>query len=113
MILERNEYFNLVRSGKVADVSGEFNNLEERANDLMCNVRKTIKKTMIAVKNATKCDKLVLGDDGNDYFVLTYVHDNLYVLIGNGCNSDDKGETYNIEGINDVERLLSILSWMI
>ena len=113
MIVERSDYFELVKNDKVMDISGEFDNLEERANDLCCEVRNTIKKTMIAVKNATKCDKLVLGDEKNDYFVLTYAHDNLYVLIGNGCSGDDVGETYNIENMYDINRLLDILSWFV
>ena len=55
MILERIDYFNLVNSGKISDkASADFDTLEEKANDLACEIRSSIKNAMEEIYNTTK-----------------------------------------------------------
>ena len=121
MRLERKDYFDLVKKNKVSDLNSEFCAFEDSANDLVCDMIKTIKKAMREVYKATDNNILILGD-GLDYFTLRYLEENdynnetVFVTIEKGCNSDDVGKTYEIDGMDkltDAERLLSILSWLV
>ena len=48
MILERNDYFELVKNGKISGkASADFDTLEEKTNDLACEIRSSIKNAMV------------------------------------------------------------------
>lgn len=125
MRLERKDYFDLVKKSKVSDLNSEFSAFEDSANDLICGMIKTIKKVMREVYKATGNNTLILGNGlnlPNDFFTLSYLEESdysnetVFVTIEKGCNSDDVGETYeidNMDKLTDAERLLSILSWLV
>ena len=110
MILERTDYFELVKNGKISGkASADFDTLEERTNDLACEIRSSIKNAMVEIHNATKQDKLLLGIEGENVFTITYY---------DYCGSVDvyswrEDETYDLEEINSIDRLLDILNWFV
>ena len=110
MILERTDYFKLVNSNKISDkASADFDTLEEKANDLACEIRSSIKNAMVEIHNTTKQNKLLLGIENENVFTITY-HDY--------CGSVDvyswkEDETNNLEDINSIDRLLDILNWFV
>ena len=110
MILERNDYFELVKNGKISGkASADFETLEEKTNDLACEIRSSIKNAMVEIHNATKQSKLLLGIEGENVFTITY-YDN--------CGSVDvyswrEDETYDLEEIESIDRLLDILNWFV
>ena len=116
MILERIDYFNLVNNGKISDkASADFDTLEEKANDLACEIRSSIKNAMVEIYNATKQNNilakvaLLLGVEGESVFTITY---------DDSCDSVDvysrkEDETTNLEEINFIDRLLDILNWLV
>ena len=72
MILERIDYFNLVNSGKISDkASADFDTLEEKTNDLACEIRSSIKNAMVEIHNATRQSKLLLGIENERVFTIT------------------------------------------
>ena len=108
MILERNDYFKLVNSGKISNkTSADFDTLEEKTNDLACEIRSSIKNAMVEIHNATKENKLLLGTE--DEYIFTLIRDcgSVYVY------SWKEDETKNIEEIESVDRLLDILNWFV
>lgn len=108
MILERIDYFNLVNSGKISDkASADFDTLEEKANDLACEIRSSIKNAMEEIYNTTKQNKLLLGSE--DEYIFTLIRDCDYVYV----YSWKEDETNNLENINSIDRLLDILNWFV
>ena len=110
MILEKTDYFELVNNGKISGkASADFDTLEEKTNDLACEIRSSIKNAMVEIHNATKQSKLLLGIEGENVFTITY-YDN--------CGSVDvyswrEDETYDLEEIESIDRLLDILNWFV
>lgn len=108
MILERIDYFNLVNSGKISGkANADFDALEEKANDLACEIRSSIKNAMEEIYNTTKQNKLLLGSE-NEY-IFTIIRDCGYVYV----YSWKKNETNNLENIHSIDLLLDILNWFI
>lgn len=107
MILERTDYFKLVNSGKISDKAADFDTLDEKANDLACEIRSSIKNAMAEIHNATKQNKLLLGS--KDEYIFTIIRDcgSVYVY------SWKEDETNNLENINSIDRLLDILNWFV
>ena len=110
MILERNDYFELVKNGKISGkASADFDTLEEKTNDLACEIRSSIRNAMVEIHNATKQGKLLLGIEDDNVFTITYY---------DYCGSIDvyswrEDETYNLEEIESIDRLLDILNWFV
>ena len=110
MILERTDYFELVNNGKISGkASADFDTLEEKTNDLACEIRSSIKNAMVEIHNATKQSKLLLGIEGENVFTITY---------DDSCGSVDvyswgEDETYDLEEIESIDRLLDILNWFV
>ena len=110
MILERNDYFELVKNGKISGkASADFDTLEEKTNDLAGEIRSSIKNAMVEIYAVTKQGKLLLGIENERVFTITY-HDY--------CGSVDvyswrEDETCDLEEINSVDRLLDILNWFV
>ena len=110
MIWERIDYFNLVNSGKISGkASADFDTLEEKTNDLACEIRSSIKNAMVEMHNVRKQGKLQLGIGSEIAFTITY-HDY--------CGSVDvyswrEDETNDLEEINSIDRLLDILNWFV
>ena len=110
MLLERNDYFELVKNGKISgNASADFDTLEEKTNDLACEIRSSIKNAMVEIYAVTKQGKLLLGIEGENVFTITYY---------DYCGSVDvyswrEDETYNLEEIESVDRLLDILNWFV
>jgi hypothetical protein len=110
MILERADYFELVKNGKISgNASADFDTLEEKANDLACEICSSIKNAMVEIYNATKQDKLLLGHEGKNVFTITY-HEIDDVVDVYSCRED---ETHDLEEIGSIECLLDILSWFV
>jgi hypothetical protein len=110
MILERNDYFELVKNGKVSGkASADFDTLEEKTNDIACEIRSSIKNAMVEIYAATKQGKLLLGIEGENVFTITY-YDNCGSVYVYSWQED---ETYDLEEIESVGRLLDILNWFV
>jgi hypothetical protein len=108
MILERIDYFNLVNNGKISDkASADFDTLEEKANDLACEIRSSIKNAMEEIYNTTKQNKLLLGS--KDEYIFTIIRDCGCVYV----YSWKEDETNNLEEINSIDLLLDILNWFV
>ena len=108
MILERIDYFNLVNSGKISDkASADFDTLEEKTNDLACEIRSSIKNAMEEIYNATKQNKLLLGS--KDEYIFTIIRDCGCIYV----YSWKEDETNNLENINSIDLLLDILNWFV
>lgn len=108
MILERTDYFKLVTCGKISGkASADFDTLEEKANDLACEIRSSIKNAMVEIYNTTKQNKLLLGIENEYVFTITIIGDFVYVY------SWKEDETNNLEEINSIDRLLDILNWFV
>lgn len=111
MILERNDYFELVKNGKVSGkASANFDNLEEKTNDLACEIRSSIVNAMVEIHNATKQNKLLLGTDGKNIFTITYYEDSCEPVT---IYSWEEDETYDLGAIESIDRLLDILNWFV
>lgn len=110
MILERTDYFELVKNGKISgNASADFDTLEEKANDLACEIRSSIKNAMVEIHNATKQGKLLLGIEGENVFTITYHKiDNVVDVY-----SWREDETCDLEEIESIDRLLDILNWFV
>lgn len=110
MILERNDYFELVKNGKISGkASADFDTLEEKTNDLAGEIRSSIKNAMEEIYNTTNQNKLLLGVENESVFTITY---------DDSCGSVDvyswrEAEYYNLEQIESVYRLLDILNWLV
>ena len=110
MILERTDYFELVNNGKISGKeSADFDTLEEKTNDLACEIRSSIRNAMVEIHNATKQGKLLLGIEGENVFTITY---------DDSCDSVDvyswrEDETYDLEEIESIDRLMDILNWFV
>ena len=110
MILEINDYFELVKNGKISGkASADFDTLEEKTNDLACEIRSSIKNAMVEIYAATKQGKLLLGIEGENVFTITY-YDNCGSV---GVYSWREDEAYDLEEIESIDRLLDILSWFV
>jgi hypothetical protein len=110
MILERNDYFELVKNGKVSGkASADFDTLEEKVSDIVCEISFSIKNAMVEIHNATKQNKLLLGIEGENVFTITYDDScgSVYVY------SWREDKTYDLEEIESVDRLLDILNWFV
>ena len=103
MIVERNDYFKLVREGKVSDVNDIYTEAEETIHDLACVLANTIKKQMVAVCNITKAEKFVLSN--TKFLKLEYSCGIVYLV-------DDDGAT-DIDELNDIDTLLTILGYLV
>lgn len=104
MIVERNDYFKLVKEGKVSDVNDIYTEAEETIHDLACVLANTIKKQMVAVCNITKAEKFVLNDTKS----LKYSSGIVYLVKDDG--------TINIEHLNNtnnIDTLFTILSYLV
>lgn len=110
MILERTDYFELVNNGKISGkASADFDTLEEKTNDLACEIRSSIKNAIVEIHNATKQSKLLLGIEGENVFTIVY-YDN-YGSVD--VYSWRENETYDLEEIESIDRLLDILNWFV
>lgn len=108
MILERNDYFELVKNGKISGkASADFDTLEEKTNDLACEICSSIKNAMEEIYNTTKQNKLLLGSE--DEYIFTIIRDCGYVYV----YSWKEDETNNLENITSIDRLLDILNWFV
>ncbi len=108
MILERTDYFELVNNGKISGkASADFDTLEEKTNDLACEIRSSIKNAMEEIYNATKQNKLLLGSEDENIFTIIRDCGNVYVY------SWKEDETNNLENINSIDLLLDILNWFV
>lgn len=101
MIVERNDYFKLVKEGKVSDVNDIYTEAEETIHDLACVLANTIKKQMVAVCNITKAEKFVLNDTKS----LEYSCGIVYLVEDNGAT--------DIDELNDIDTLLTILGYLV
>ena len=104
MIVERNDYFKLVREGKVSDVNDVYTKAEEVVDNLASVLIDTIKKQMLAVYNITKAEKFVLSNTKS----LKYSCGIVYLVKDDG--------TINIEHLNNtnnIDTLFTILSYLV
>jgi hypothetical protein len=108
MILERVDYFKLVNTNKISGkASADFDTLDEKANDLACEIRSSIKNAMVEIHNTTKQNKLLLGS--KDEYIFTIIRDCGCVYV----YSWKEDETNNLENINSIDLLLDILNWLV
>lgn len=111
MILEINDYFELVKNGKISGkASADFDTLEEKTNDLACEIRSSIKNAMVEIYAATKQGKLLLGIEDENVFTITYYEDSCEPVTIYSWRED---ETYDLGAIESIDRLLDILSWFV
>ena len=104
MIVERNDYFKLVKEGKVSDVNDIYTEAEEIVGNLASVLIDTIKKQMVAVCNITKAEKFVLSNTKS----LKYSSGIVYLVKDDG--------TINIEHLNNtnnIDTLFAILSYLV
>ena len=113
MILERTDYFELVKNGKVSGkASADFDTLEEKTNDLACEIRSSIKNAMVEIHNATKQGKLLLSIEGENVFTITY--DDSCGSVGvYSWREYGTRHIYDLEEIESIDRLLDILTWFV
>lgn len=104
MIIERNDYFKLVKEGKVSDVNDVYTKTEEIVGNLASVLIDTIKKQMVAVCNITKAEKFVLSDTKS----LKYSRGFVYLIEDDGAINID-----HLNNTNDIDTLFTILGYLV
>lgn len=101
--MTRNDFFkDVLTKGEYATISNAFDEFEERANDLVVEVREKIEGIMETLYKKKSCTEFV----GKNFTLINRIGE---IGVIEHSNIED-GEEISIDDINSVDKLMDILS---